>query len=202
MNFKKFNNGSWSDTLVYKYCKTNGPNLVENNLTNKTANGLTITVNGNAITVNGTATANTNINIYNDTVGSNLGYQKLGKGKYIVDGNPSDAANNDFILSLRYRATESGTSAIMRFPVGETTVIDNTNGDYTYVGIYVAVWSGKTLDNKVFTPTIKPIDNSWYGIEAYKRENGAWTAEPTNGRRLLSAKKKKIVTEKIDPDNL
>lgn len=201
MDFKKFN-GNWSDTPVYKYCKTNGPNLVENNLTNKTANGLTITVNGNAITVNGTATGNTNINIQNDTVGANLGYQKLGKGKYILDGNPAGAANNNFIISMRYKATESGASAIMRFPVGETVVIDNTNGDYTYIGIYVAVWNGKTLDNKVFTPTIKPIDNSWYGIEAYKRQNGAWTADPTNGRTLLSMMKKKSLTEKISSDDI
>lgn len=200
MDFKKFN-GSWGDTPVYKYCKTNGPNLVINNLTDKTANGLTITVNGEAITVNGTATANTNINIQNNTVGANLGYQKLGKGKYILVGNPSDAANNDFMLSLRYKSTESDTSTIMRFPVGETVVIDNTNGDYTYVGIYIAVWNGKTLDNKVFNPTIKPIDNSWYGIEAYKRQNGAWTATPTNERLLFGAKKK-VITEKISSDDI
>lgn len=200
MNFKKFNNGSWSDTPVYKYCKTNGPNLVVNNVTNKTANGLTITSSGEAITVNGTATTNTNIYIYNDAVGGNPEYQKLGKGKYIIYGNPSNAAANDFILTMRYKSTEEGTSSILRFPVGETVVIDNTNGAYNYVGIYIAVWNGKTVNNKVFTPTIKPIDNSWYGIEAYKRENGVWTATPTNGRRLT--RKKKIVTEVIDPEDI
>lgn len=199
MNFKKFNNGSWSDTPVYKYCKTNGPNLVENNLTNKTANGLTITVNGDAITVNGTATNNTNLYIYNDAVGGDPTYQKLGKGKYIVGGNPSDATPNNFIISMRYKATEESTSGIYRFPVGGTAIIDNTNGAYNYISIYIAVWNGKIVNNKVFIPTIKPIDNSWYQVEAYKRENNAWTASPTNGRRL--SRKKKVVTEVLDPDD-
>ena len=198
MDFKKFNT-SWGDTPVYKYCKTNGPNLVENNLTNKTTNGLTITVNGHDITVNGTATANTNLYVYNDAVGGNPEYQKLGKGRYIIGGNPSDAASNAFIVSMRYKATEEGTSSIYRFPVGETAVIDNTDGAYNYVGIYIAVWNGKTVNNKVFTPTIKPIDNSWYQVEAYKRENGVWTATPTNGRRL--SRKKKVVTEVLEPDD-
>ena len=199
MDFKKFN-GSWGDTPVYKYCKTNGPNLVENNLTSKTANGLTITVNGESITVNGTANANTNFYIYNDAVGGNPEYQKIGRGKYIVDGNPSDAVPNDFVISMRYKATETGNSGIYRFPVGETAVIDNTNGAYNYVSIYIAVWNGKTVNNKVFTPTIKPVDNSWYQVEAYKRENNAWTAEPTNGRRLLSIKKP--ITEELNPDEI
>jgi hypothetical protein len=199
MDFKKFNE-SWGDTPVYKYCKTNGPNLVENNLTNKTANGLTITVNGESITVNGTANANTNLYIYNDAVGGTPEYQKLGKGRYIIDGNPSDAATNNFIISMRYKATEADASTIYRFPVGETAVIDNTNGDYNYVSIYIAVWNRRTVNNKVFTPTIKPVENSWYGIEAYKRKNGVWTDNPSNSRLLLSAKKK--VIEKISPDDI
>lgn len=194
MDFKKFN-GNWSDTPVYKYCKTNGPNLVENNLTNKTANGLTITVNGEAITVNGTATTTTTLWIYNDAVDGNFEYQKLGKGRYIIDGNPSGAAVNDFILSMRYKSTEDGNSSILRFPVGETIVIDNTNGDYNYVSIYIGVWNGKTVDNKVFTPTIKPVDNSWYGIEAYRRESGSWTDTPSFGKRK---RKVKPIIEKVD----
>lgn len=201
MDFKKYSNGSWIDTPVYKYNKTaaGAPNLLQNNLTSKEANGLTITVNGDSITINGTATANTNINIYNNTVGSVLGYQQIGKGVYVIDGNPPDAANNQYILSSRYKATESGTSTILRFPVGETLTIDNSNGTYNYFGVYVAVWNGQTLDNVVFRPTLKPVSDSWYQIQAYKRVSGSWTADPPTTKRI---KKKKAVTEKISEDEI
>lgn len=201
MDFKKYSNGSWTDTPVYKYNKTaaGAPNLLQNNLTSKEANGLTITVNGDSITINGTATANTNINIYNDTVGSVLGYQQIGKGVYVIDGNPPDAVNNQYILSARYKSTESGTSTILRFPVGESLTIDNSNGSYNYFGVYVAVWIGQTLDNVVFRPTLKPVADSWYQIQAYKRVSGSWTADPPTTKRI---RKKKAVTEKIKEDEI
>lgn len=198
MDFKKYSNGSWSDTPVYKYNKTaaGAPNLVINNITPKTINGLTFTVSGESIAVNGKATTNTNI--YLKTSGSELSsqtYQKLGKGKYVIGGNPDDAAANYFIISMRYKSTESGTSNILRFPVGETLEIDNRSGNYNFVAIYLAIWNAQTCDNVVFAPFIKPIADSWYGIEAYRRESGSWTDTPSFGKRKRKAKP---IVEKVD----
>lgn len=198
MNFKKYSNGAWTDTPVYKYNKTaaGAPNLVLNNITPKTINGLTFTVSGESITVNGTATNNTNI--YLKTNVSELTsetYQKLGKGKYVIGGNPDDAAANYFIISMRYKSTESDTSSILRFPVGETLEIDNTSGTYNFVAVYLGIWNARTCDNVVFTPFIKPIADSWYGIEAYRRESGSWTDTPSFGKRKRKAKP---ILEKVD----
>lgn len=198
MDFKKYSNGSWIDTPVYKYNKTaaGAPNLVINNTAPQTISGLTFTVSGESITVNGTATSNTNI--YLKTNGTELSsetYQKLGKGKYVIGGNPDDAAANYFIISMRYKSTESGTSSILRFPVGKTLEIDNTSETYNFVAVYLAIWNARTCDNVVFTPFIKPIADSWYGIEAYRRESGSWTDTPSFGKRK---RKVKPIIEKVD----
>lgn len=198
MNFKKYSSGSWVDTPVYKYNKTaaGSPNLVINNATSKTVNGLDITVSGESITVNGTATANTNLYLKTDSSElTNQTYQKLGKGKYTIGGNPDTAAANYFIISMRYKSTESGTSSILRFPVGETVEIDNSTGTYNYVTVYIGIWNARTLENVVFTPFIKPIADSWYGIEAYRRESGSWTDTPTFGKRKRKAKP---IIEEVD----
>lgn len=198
MDFKKYSNGSWIDTPVYKYNKTaaGAPNLVINNITPKAINGLTFTVSGESITVNGTATNNTNL--YLKTNNSDLTsetYQKLGKGKYVIGGNPNNAAANYFIISMRYKSTESGMSNILRFPVGENLEIDNTSGTYNFVAVYLGIWNARTCDNVVFTPFIKPIADSWYGIEAYRRESGSWTDTPSFGKRK---RKSKPIVEKVE----
>ena len=200
MNFKKFNNGSWSDTPVYKYCKTNGPNLVESNLTTISTQGVTIVNTNGVVTINGTTTIGTWIWVQSGTVSSQGTFQELGKGKYAIGGVPEDATVSTYRMHLLYRSTASGSqTSVQILPDNDPVIIDNTNGDYNYVALRITIASGTVCDNVVFTPYIKPIDNSWYQVEAYKRENGAWTASPTNGRRL--SRKKKIVTVICDPED-
>lgn len=202
MNFKKFNNGSWSDTPVYKYCKTNGPNLVVNNITTVSGQGITAVNNNGTVTINGTnSSTSTWLWLESGRISGTATFQELGKGKYIIGGVPEDSSSSNYRLGVISKATESGTSTTTYIDAtNDPLTIDNTNGDYNYVAIRINILSNTVCDNVVFTPYIKPIDNSWYQVEAYKRENGAWTATPTNGRRLT--RKKKVVTEVLDPEDI
>ena len=201
MNFKKFNNGSWSDTLVYKYCKTNGPNLIVNNITTVTGQGITAVNNNGVVTINGTnGSTATWLWIQRGAISKDGTFQELGKGKYAIGGVPADSTSNTYRLFLVYNSTgaQSGTSVSID-ATNAPLIIDNTNGDYNYVAMRISISANAVCDNVVFTPYIKPIDNSWYQIEAYKRENGNWTAEPTNGRRLT--RKKKVMTVVVEPED-
>lgn len=201
MNFKKFNNGSWSDTLVYKYCKTNGPNLVENNITTVSGQGITAVNNNGTVTINGTnSSTSTWLWLASGKISGIATYQELGKGKYTIGGVPADSTSSNYRLAVVSKATESGTSTTTFIDAtSDPLTIDNTNGDYNYVAIRINILSNTVCNNVVFTPYIKPVDNSWYQIEAYKRENDNWTATPTNGRRLT--RKKKVVTEVLEPED-
>ena len=201
MNFKKFNNGSWSDTPVYKYCKTNGPNLVVNNITTVTGQGITAVNTNGVVTINGTnISTGTWLWLQSGRISGTATFQELGKGKYAIGGVPADSASNTYRLFLVNKATESGTSTSTAIDAtNDPLIIDNTNGNYNYVAVRISISGNAVCDNVIFTPYIKPIDNSWYQVEAYKRENGAWTATPTNGRRLT--RKKKVVTEVLDPED-
>lgn len=201
MDFKKFNT-SWGDTPVYKYCKTNGPNLVENNITTVSGQGITAVNNNGTVTINGTnSSTSTWLWLASGRISGTATFQELGKGKYIVGGVPADSSSSNYRLAVINKATESGTSTTTYIDAtSDPLTIDNINGDYNYVAIRINILSNTVCDNVVFTPYIKPVENSWYQVEAYKRENGAWTAEPSNGRVLLGAKKK-IITEKLDPSD-
>lgn len=200
MDFKKFN-GSWGDTPVYKYCKTNGPNLVENNITTVSGQGITAVNNNGAVTINGTNSGtSTWLWLASGKISGTATYQELGKGKYTIGGVPADSSSSNYRLAVISKATQSGTSTTTYIDAtNDPLTIDNTNGNYNYVAIRINILANTVCDNAVFTPYIKPINNSWYQVEAYKRENNAWTAEPTNGRRLLSIKKP--ITEELDPDD-
>lgn len=203
MDFKKFNT-SWGDTPVYKYCKTGAtaPNLLVNKITSVTGQGITAYNTNGTITINGTNSSTaTWLWCQSGRISGTATFQELGKGKYVVGGVPEDSSSSTYRLYLVNKSTESGTSTSTAIDAtNDPLVIDNTNGDYNYVALRISISGGTVCDNVVFTPYIKPIENSWYQVEAYKRENGAWTAEPTNGRVLLGAKKK-VITEMLDPSD-
>lgn len=201
MDFKKFNT-SWGDTPVYKYCETNGPNLLVNNITTVTGQGITAVNTNGTVTINGTNSSTaTWLWCQSGRISGTATFQELGKGKYTVGGVPEDSTSSNYRLFLVNKATESGTSTSTAIDASiDPLVIDNTEGNYNYVALRISISGGIVCDNVVFTPYIKPIDNSWYQVEAYKRENGVWTAEPTNGRALLTVKKK-VITEKLDPSD-
>lgn len=132
----------------------NPRNIIINNVTGRTINGLTITANNDGtITVTGTATANTNLFIVNNAITVSVGsYQKLPKGVYIISGSPVGAGERGYIMSIRYGDSTS-SSAILRIPAQTKVTIDNSNGTYNFIAPYISVWSGETV-NVTFTPTL------------------------------------------------
>lgn len=197
MNFKKYSNGSWSETPVYKYCKTNGANLIVNEITTVTGQGITAVNNNGVITINGTNSSTaTWLWIQSGRISATATFQELGIGKYAIGGVPEDSTSSNYRMFLVYKSSASGTSTSVSIDSSnDPLIIDNTNGDYNYVAMRISISGNTICDNVVFTPYLKPIDNSWYQIQAYKRQSGSWTADPVVvGKRR---KKVKLVTEEI-----
>lgn len=197
MNFKKYSNGSWIDTPVYKYNKTaaGAPNLILNNITTVSGQGITAVNNNGVVTINGNGSIGTWIWIQGGNISATATFQELGKGKYIIGGVPEDSTSSTYRLFLVHKATASGTSTSTAIDkTNAPLTIDNTNGDYNYVAMRIAIAANVACDNVIFTPFIKPLENSWYQIQAYKRQSGSWTTDPVTGKRR---KKAKLVTEEI-----
>lgn len=145
-----------------KYIK-NPHDILENNVTAKTANGLTVTSNNDGtFNVIGTATAVTNVLLKlftNAGVPTNVqenAYQEIPKGKYIIGSSPNGSEVNKYIMSYRHGSTIGGSTAVKRIQPGEINIIDNTNGDYKYILLYFTVWSGQTVDLTV-NPYLKKV---------------------------------------------
>jgi uncharacterized repeat protein (TIGR02543 family) len=137
--------------------KIYGKNILENNYTSETYNGLTIVVNPDkSITLNGTATANSNICIYsgNHTL-TTPAYQVIENGIYILSGAPESQSEGAYMLSYRYDDAIGGNPSVLgRVPVDGVT-LDNTNGAYKYLAVYIAVWEGAILNNVTFYPMLR-----------------------------------------------
>ena len=145
-----------------KYIK-NPRDILENNVTAKVINGLTITANNDGtFNVVGTATASTNVSmkLFTTTaIPANVqenAYQEIPKGKYIIGSSPTGSAVNKYIMSYRYGSTVGGSTRLGRVQPGETNLIDNTNGDYNYILLYFTVWSGQTV-NITVNPYLKKV---------------------------------------------
>ena len=197
MDFKKYSNGSWSDTPVYKYCKTNGANLIVNQITTVRGQGITAVNNNGVVTINGTNSSTaTWLWIQSGRISATATFQELGIGKYAIGGVPEDSTSSNYRMFLVYKSSASGTSTSVAIDSSnDPLIIDNTNGDYNYVAMRIAISGNTVCDNVVFTPYLNPIDNSWYQIQAYKRQSGSWTADPVAAGK--KRKKVKLVTEEI-----
>lgn len=139
-----------------------GKNLLNNNYQSEVYNGITVTVNADkSITLNGTATDNCTICIYNG--GHSLvtaAYQIIENGNYILSGAHEGQTTSTYMLSYRYDdAIGSNSSVLGRVPV-DGVPIDNTSGAYRYLGVYIAVWSGATVNNVTFRPMLRKVNTS------------------------------------------
>lgn len=127
-------------------------NLLNNNLTTQTVNGITYTVNADkSITVNGTATADSNIKIdvYAGTDGLEIG------NKYILSGVPKGVTGCCMYLinsNVNFKAEDFGDGAEFTFP------------EIDIIYFVILVNSGTTLNNVTFYPMIRyaSIENDSY----------------------------------------
>ena len=198
MDFKKYSNGSWSEAPIYKYNKTaaGAPNLIVNQITTVTGQGITAVNNNGVVTINGTnASTATWLWIQSGRISATATFQELGIGKYAIGGVPEDSTSSNYRMFLVYKSSASGTSTSVTIDSSnDPLIIDNTNGDYNYVAMRISIVANVVCDNVIFTPFIKPLENSWYQIQAYKRQSGSWTTDPVTGKRR---KKAKLITEEI-----
>ena len=133
-----------------------GVNVIQNDLTSRTVNGITLTISDDGtLTLNGTATATTDFCLVRGTTDSFTAddFQEIQNGVYVISGSPSDGAIDKYILSYRY------IDDISYFPQANTSrvypgriTIDNTNGTHRYICPYISVWEGITLNNVMFAP--------------------------------------------------
>ena len=143
---------------------TNPRDILENNVTARVNNGLTITSNNDGtFNVVGTATALVLVPIKGFNITTAVSgvvtadtYQHIPKGKYMIGSSPNGSEINKYIMSYRYGDKIGGSTNVVRVLPNETNVIDNTNGDYSYINLYFAVWSGQTV-NLTVNPYLKKV---------------------------------------------
>ena len=124
-----------------------GKNLLPNNATSQTINGITYTINEDkTITANGTATAHSVLNIYNTSL-------VLQPGTYMFSGCPKNGSWGTY--SMGYGTyNDSGNGAII-----------NTTEAFSGVP-YIRIANGTTVNNLVFKPMIE-IGNTITNYEPY-----------------------------------
>lgn len=153
------------DSATGKYqipVTVSGKNILENYYQSEEYNGLTITVNSDkSITLNGTASAACTIAIFNNShTLVTAAYQIIDNGTYILTGAPESQSDGTYMLSYRYDDAIGGAPSVLGRVTPEGVEIDNTNGAYRYLAVYIAVWSGAVLDHVTFRPMLRRSDLS------------------------------------------
>lgn len=120
-------------------------NLLQNNATTTTVNGITFTVNSDGTVIaNGTATAQATIDI-----GKNL--ENVFNGKYIMSGSPKGSSSSTYYMNLF--KTENGTVTSIGAEYGNGIITEQENDCYLWTRIVIV--SGQTVNNLVFKPKLQ-----------------------------------------------
>ena len=129
------------DTFQQTY---SGKNLLPNNVTSGTRNGITWVVNNDGtILINGTATAQVNI--------STSSYYFPIDGAYIVSGCPSGGNSNTYSLVVGYYDENKAWKA-EAYDTGSGKVL---NQNYAYANVGILIRSGTTCNNLLFKPMLE-----------------------------------------------
>ena len=141
-------------------------NLLPNNATSQTINGVTFTVNDDGtITANGTATAVANFNIslsISDTLSC------------ILNGCPSGGSDNSYRIGARYN--NSGTLTY-NYDTGNGCKIN----DISIVDrVFIQIASGQTVNNLVFKPMLRLASDPDDTYQPYAMTNRELTEEKIN----------------------
>ena len=125
-------------------------NLLPNNATSKTVNGVTFTVNDDgSVTANGTATANTFFVIYPNTATNKY------KDK-IINGCPAGGnANTSYCISVRVGLQSDDTYVRSVDDIGNGAKVPRVNTSTEWLRIYIRIASGYTANNLKFYPMLR-----------------------------------------------
>lgn len=137
-----------------------GKNTLINNVASGTYNGLTVTVNSDkSITVNGTASSTASI--YLRTGGLDYireTFQVIPNDIFVLSDNIANSPQSDkYALTYAYLPDLSdyvSPGAITKRLLGDA-VLDNTNGEYKYLCVYIYVASGTVMNNVTFKPMLR-----------------------------------------------
>lgn len=126
-----------------------GYNLVQNNLTSQTINGIEFVVNDDkSIKVNGTATQNAIINLINNSI-SEADEITLPAGTYTLQGCPQGGSNSTYKLDI---TNDGGSGIITDF--GSSTYSMEFSNDLVFDRMRIVIYSGTTVNNLVFKPML------------------------------------------------
>lgn len=122
-------------------------NLLPNNATSQTINGITFTVNSDgSVTANGTASGGN---------GYIVTYRGLIKaGRYILSGCPSGGGSSKYRISIRDGGVTTAYTLIAE-DIGDGSEF-TIGSDISNVYVYFTVTSGNTVSNLVIYPMIRP----------------------------------------------
>jgi len=151
-------------------------NLLPNNATSQTVNGVTFTVNADkSVTVNGTATGETGFNI-NRNLATIL---EVGKS-YILSGCTGGSANTYYLQYLTWNGPYSRNNYD-----GDTNIVAQNSGDY--VSLRILVRNGVTINNVTFYPVIRLASDPDDTYQPYAMTNRELTEKVFEKRTLTSA---------------
>lgn len=126
-----------------------GKNLLPNNATSQTMNGITFTINSDkSITINGTARGRADLYIYGQST-DNGNYVKIPKGIYSID--TSKITNGK--LFYMFREKTAGTT--FATPSNSSAISLMSSQDCYFYGIVLAVENGVTLNNYTIYPMLE-----------------------------------------------
>jgi hypothetical protein len=156
--------GNWSE---------GGKNLLPNNATTQTINGVAFTVNSDgSITANGTATRNTNLLVGN--------LNNISNGDYILTGCPSGGSGSTYYLAL-YQSDVIDTS-----DRGNGKTFTKTNA-MTNTNVSIVIANGVTVSNLTFYPMIRLASDTDDTYVPYAKTNQQLTQDTTSFVTNLNA---------------
>lgn len=127
-----------------------GKNLLPNNSSTQTINGVTFTVNGDgSITANGTATKDTPLYLVRSDTNPEFRNALLGN-QITLSGCPSGGSGTTYDLRI-YQYADAGTF-LRDYGSGQTATFTNAELPFN---VYILIRSGVTVSNLVFRPQIE-----------------------------------------------
>ena len=159
-------------------CKLNGIMGAKNLLpypyyeTTKTSNGITFTDNGDGtIKVNGTSTGSTNFSLSPETYSNSI---ILPVGTYILTGCPSTGSGSTY--RLRVVSNTNGTRDMVGADTGQGFIFSVTNSTVRYEIKLDVTSSGVSVNNLVFKPMIRRVEDTDPTWQPYAKTNRELTA--------------------------
>ena len=164
-----------------------GVNLLKNEATTQTVNGVTFTVNvDGSVTVNGTATADASLIIYNGQKRTDAPFKNI--PVILSKGNEAFVANTSLYCNVYQGTTYVRTIANCQGVLNtESDVFEVDYNGYDGIRVGIVISNGVTLSNAVFRPMLRKadIEDSTYRPYNYQAIQNQLNAQGVLGAKNL-----------------